>query len=107
MIIILKSGIGDAAIDDVCRRVTEMGYAPHIIRGEFKTIVAAVGEDRHHPDMECDHDRAHPQHQVTQEYETLGSNQRDSHREGKLAPEDLGPAYWKQAEHPEIAPFQR
>ncbi len=51
MIIILKSGIEDAAIDDVCRRVTEMGYAPHIIRGEFKTIVAAVGEERGRPDL--------------------------------------------------------
>ena len=51
MIIILKSGIGDAEIDDVCRRVTEMGYAPHIIRGEFKTIVAAVGEERGRPDL--------------------------------------------------------
>jgi 3-deoxy-7-phosphoheptulonate synthase len=51
MIIILKSGMGDAAIDDVCRRVTEMGYAPHIIRGEFKTIVAAVGEERGRPDL--------------------------------------------------------
>jgi 3-deoxy-7-phosphoheptulonate synthase len=51
MIIILKSGIADAEIDDVCRRVTEMGYAPHIIRGEFKTIVAAVGEERGRPDL--------------------------------------------------------
>jgi 3-deoxy-7-phosphoheptulonate synthase len=51
MIIILKSGIEDAEIDDVCRRVTEMGYAPHIIRGEFKTIVAAVGEERGRPDL--------------------------------------------------------
>ena len=51
MIIILKSGIGDAEIDDVCRRVIEMGYAPHIIRGEFKTIVAAVGEERGRPDL--------------------------------------------------------
>ena len=51
MIIILKSGIGDAAIEDVCRRVTEMGYSPHIIRGEFKTIVAAVGEERGRPDL--------------------------------------------------------
>jgi len=51
MIIILKSGIGDAAIDDVCRHCTEMGYAPHIIRGEFKTIVAAVGEERGRPDL--------------------------------------------------------
>jgi 3-deoxy-7-phosphoheptulonate synthase len=51
MIIILKSGIGDGEIDDVCRRVTEMGYAPHVIRGEFKTIVAAVGEERGRPDL--------------------------------------------------------
>ncbi|HTY80839.1 MAG TPA: 3-deoxy-7-phosphoheptulonate synthase [Candidatus Bathyarchaeia archaeon] len=51
MIIVLKSGIGDAAIEDVCRRVTEMGYSPHIIRGEFKTIVAAVGEERGRPDL--------------------------------------------------------
>jgi 3-deoxy-7-phosphoheptulonate synthase len=51
MIIVLKSGIGDDAIEDVCRRVTEMGYAPHVIRGEFKTIVAAVGEERGRPDL--------------------------------------------------------
>jgi 3-deoxy-7-phosphoheptulonate synthase len=51
MIIVLKSGIGDVEIDDICRRVTEMGYAPHVIRGEFKTIVAAVGEERGRPDL--------------------------------------------------------
>src|SRR5437870_13835845 len=51
MIIIMKSGIGDAEIDDICRRVTDMGYAPHIIRGEFKTVVAAVGEERGRPDL--------------------------------------------------------
>ena len=51
MIIVLKSGVGDAEIDDVCRRVSEMGYAPHVIRGEFKTIVAAVGEERGRPDL--------------------------------------------------------
>ena len=51
MIIVLKSGVGDAEISDICRRVSEMGYAPHIIRGEFKTIVAAVGEERGRPDL--------------------------------------------------------
>ena len=51
MIIVLKSGIGDADVEAVCRRVTEMGYAPHIIRGEFKTIVAAVGEERGRQDL--------------------------------------------------------
>jgi len=51
MIIVLKSGIGDSDVEDICRRVTEMGYAPHVIRGEFKTIVAAVGEERGRPDL--------------------------------------------------------
>jgi 3-deoxy-7-phosphoheptulonate synthase len=51
MIIILKSGIGDGEVDEVCRRITEMGYAPHVIRGEFKTVVAAVGEERGRPDL--------------------------------------------------------
>ena len=51
MIIVLKSGINDADVDEVCRRITEMGYGPHVIRGEFKTIVAAVGEERGRPDL--------------------------------------------------------
>ena len=51
MIIVLKSGISDGEVDDVCRRITEMGYAPHVIRGEFKTVVAAVGEERGRPDL--------------------------------------------------------
>jgi 3-deoxy-7-phosphoheptulonate synthase len=51
MIIVLKSGISDADVTDVCRRITEMGYGPHVIRGEFKTIVAAVGEERGRPDL--------------------------------------------------------
>ena len=38
MIIVLKSGVSDADVNDVCRRITEMGYGPHVIRGEFKTI---------------------------------------------------------------------
>src|ERR1700682_49564 len=51
MIIVLKSGISDADVDDVCRRITEMGYGPHITRGKFKTIVAAAGEERGRPDL--------------------------------------------------------
>src|SRR5215470_5058870 len=51
MIVILKSGVGDAEIEVVCSRITEMGYHPHIIRGEFKTVVAAVGEERGRPDL--------------------------------------------------------
>jgi 3-deoxy-7-phosphoheptulonate synthase len=51
MIIVMKSGIGEAEVDDICRRITEMGYAPHVIRGEFKTVVAAVGEERGRADL--------------------------------------------------------
>ena len=51
MIIVLKSGVSDADVTDVCQRITDMGYGPHVIRGEFKTIVAAVGEERGRPDL--------------------------------------------------------
>jgi 3-deoxy-7-phosphoheptulonate synthase len=51
MIIVLKSGVGEAEVSEVCRRITEMGYGPHVIRGEFKTVVAAVGEERGRPDL--------------------------------------------------------
>ena len=51
MIIVLKSGIGQGDVEEVCRRVTELGYAPHVIQGEFKTVVAAVGEERGRPDL--------------------------------------------------------
>ena len=51
MIIVLKSGISEADVQHVCERVVELGYQPHTIRGEFKTIVAAVGEERGKADL--------------------------------------------------------
>ncbi|MBI2528056.1 MAG: 3-deoxy-7-phosphoheptulonate synthase [Candidatus Rokubacteria bacterium] len=51
MIIVLRSGVTDAEVDHVCGRVLELGYQPHTIRGEFKTIVAAVGEERGKADL--------------------------------------------------------
>jgi 3-deoxy-7-phosphoheptulonate synthase len=51
MIIVMKSGITDADVEEVCRRVIEMGYQPHTIRGEIKTVVAAVGEERGQADL--------------------------------------------------------
>ena len=46
MIIVLKSGSTDAEVDDVCRRIRAMGYTPHTIRGEVRTVIGAVGDDR-------------------------------------------------------------
>jgi 3-deoxy-7-phosphoheptulonate synthase len=46
MIIVLKSGSSTEEVDDVCRRIRAMGYTPHTIRGELRTVVGAVGDDR-------------------------------------------------------------
>jgi 3-deoxy-7-phosphoheptulonate synthase len=51
MIIVLKSGATQDEIEAVCRRVVEFGYQPHTIVGEFKTVVAAVGEERGKADL--------------------------------------------------------
>ncbi len=46
MIIVLKPGTTDADIEDVSRRIEAMGYRPHTIRGELRTVIGAVGDDR-------------------------------------------------------------
>src|SRR5262245_56608108 len=46
MIIVLKSGATDTQLEDVCRRITAMGYSPHTIRGALRTVIGAVGDDR-------------------------------------------------------------
>jgi len=46
MIIVLKPGSNDADIEDVSRRVREMGFKTHLSRGDVRTIVGVVGEDR-------------------------------------------------------------
>jgi 3-deoxy-7-phosphoheptulonate synthase len=51
MIIVMKSGAAEAEVAHVCQRVVELGYQPHVIRGEIKTVVAAVGEERGGADL--------------------------------------------------------
>src|SRR6266571_4756882 len=46
MIIVLRAGSTDAEVEDVCRRIERMGYHPHTIRGELRTVIGAVGDDR-------------------------------------------------------------
>ena len=46
MIIVLKSGCSDAEIEEVSRRIGAMGYRAHAIRGELRTVIGAVGDDR-------------------------------------------------------------
>jgi 3-deoxy-7-phosphoheptulonate synthase len=46
MIIVLRPGSGEADIEDVCRRIESMGLRAHVSRGEQRTIVGAIGDDR-------------------------------------------------------------
>ena len=46
MIIIMKPGSTEADIDDVCRRVADFGFRTHLSRGEVRTIIGVVGDDR-------------------------------------------------------------
>jgi 3-deoxy-7-phosphoheptulonate synthase len=46
MIIVLRSGSTDTEVEEVCQRIVAMGYKPHTIRGEIRTVIGAVGDDR-------------------------------------------------------------
>jgi 3-deoxy-7-phosphoheptulonate synthase len=43
MIIAMQSGATDEQINHICDRIREFGYAPHVIRGSERTVVAAIG----------------------------------------------------------------
>jgi len=46
MIIVMKPGSTDADIEEVSRRVREFGFKTHLSRGEVRTIIGVVGDDR-------------------------------------------------------------
>ncbi len=45
MIIVLKSGATQADLDAVVARIEEMGLKAHVSRGEFRTIIGAIGDE--------------------------------------------------------------
>jgi 3-deoxy-7-phosphoheptulonate synthase len=51
MIIVLKLGASDGEIEEVARRVRALGYSPHVIRGEVRTVIGAVGDERGKEDL--------------------------------------------------------
>ncbi|MEK7757367.1 MAG: 3-deoxy-7-phosphoheptulonate synthase, partial [Planctomycetota bacterium] len=44
MIVVMKAGVTDEDVQRVIERVVELGLAPHPSKGEFRTIVGAIGE---------------------------------------------------------------
>ncbi len=44
MIVAMIAGASEAQIEHICERIRQFGYAPHVIRGEERTVVAAIGK---------------------------------------------------------------
>ena len=51
MIIVLRAGSTDAEVADVCDRIVALGYRPHTIRGDLRTVIGAIGDDRDKDDL--------------------------------------------------------
>jgi 3-deoxy-7-phosphoheptulonate synthase len=43
MIVVMEPNAADEKIDNVARRVSELGLKAHVIRGTERTVIAAVG----------------------------------------------------------------
>ena len=52
MIIILKMYPTDDEVSEVEANVRELGYEPHTIRGEVRTVIAAVGDESQNASLE-------------------------------------------------------
>lgn len=46
MIIVMKTGAPKEQVDHVIDRIRELGYTPHPIYGEQKTVIGAIGDER-------------------------------------------------------------
>jgi 3-deoxy-7-phosphoheptulonate synthase len=46
MIIVMKQGAGKDDLAEVKRRIRELGYKPHVIHGETRNVIGAVGDER-------------------------------------------------------------
>jgi len=44
MIVVMKAGVTDDEVQRVVERVAELGLIPHPSKGEFRTIVGAIGK---------------------------------------------------------------
>jgi len=46
MIVVMRAGAPEEQLQEVIRKITELGYQPHIIRGTQRNVVGAVGDER-------------------------------------------------------------
>ncbi|MCS7046088.1 MAG: 3-deoxy-7-phosphoheptulonate synthase, partial [Gemmataceae bacterium] len=45
MIIVIKPNATQADIDHIVDRIKELGFKPHISRGEHRTIIGVIGDE--------------------------------------------------------------
>lgn len=46
MIVVMKAGAGEKERDAVVKRITELGYNPHVIQGATRDVIGAIGDER-------------------------------------------------------------
>ncbi|PLY02341.1 MAG: 3-deoxy-7-phosphoheptulonate synthase [Desulfuromonas sp.] len=46
MIIVMKKGADRAQQEEVERKIVELGYQPHVIEGETRNVIGAIGDER-------------------------------------------------------------
>jgi len=46
MIIVMRQGAGKDELAEVKKRIRELGYKPHVIHGETRNVIGAVGDER-------------------------------------------------------------
>jgi 3-deoxy-7-phosphoheptulonate synthase len=46
MIIVMNPGASQEQLDEVIGRIEELGYTPHIIHGETRNVIGAIGDER-------------------------------------------------------------
>jgi 3-deoxy-7-phosphoheptulonate synthase len=44
MIVAMNAGASEAQIEHICERIRQFGYAPHVLHGEERTVIAAIGK---------------------------------------------------------------
>ena len=46
MIIVMRQGASKEDLAEVKKRIKELGYKPHVIHGETRNVIGAVGDER-------------------------------------------------------------
>lgn len=46
MIVVLKEGVKDEEIEKVRKKIEELGYEPHVLKGVFRTVINCIGDER-------------------------------------------------------------